>query len=132
MKTVYALGKSLSVLISVGAVLATLFVWLATDPGTQPSLPPFLAVLAALVGGCAAAVVVHELGHVLACLAVGAQVRGLRIGNGRRPCIRFRVRKIAVSIGWPGQGLVTYEGARSLWRRAVITAAGAVTNLAVA
>jgi len=79
----------------------------------------------------AAGVVAHELGHLLACLAVGAEVRAFRLG-GERVAIRFRVRTVQVSLGWPYKGRVEYSGALSVGRRAVITLAGSLMDLALA
>lgn len=82
--------------------------------------------LALLVG-----VVVHELGHLVACRAVGAEVREFRIG-GTRGLVRFRAGTVRVSLGWPYRGRVEYDGAFSLWRRAVIVLAGSLADLALA
>lgn len=79
----------------------------------------------------AAGVIVHELGHLLACLATGAQVKAFRLGS-ERAAIRFRVRLVQVSLGWPYRGRVEYTGAPSVARRAVITLAGALTQLVLA
>jgi hypothetical protein len=79
----------------------------------------------------AAGVVVHELGHLLACLAVGAKVKEFRLGGEQR-AIRFHVRTVKVSLGWPYQGRVQYDGALSRWRQAVVTLAGSFADLAFA
>ena len=82
--------------------------------------------LAVMVG-----VVAHELGHLLACRAVGARVKAFTLG-GTRAAIRFRAGTVNVSLGVPYRGRVSYDGALSLWRRAVITLAGSLTDLALA
>jgi hypothetical protein len=78
-----------------------------------------------------AGVVVHELGHLLACRALGAQVTAFQLG-GTKAAIRFRAGRVKVSIGWPYRGRVSYTGALSVWRRAVFTLAGALADLALA
>jgi hypothetical protein len=79
----------------------------------------------------AGGVVAHELGHLLACLAVGATVKAFRLGP-ERPAIRFRVRSVQVSLGWPYQGRVEYAAGSSVGRRVVITLAGSLTQLVLA
>jgi hypothetical protein len=51
--------------------------------------------------------------------------------GGERGAVRFRVRTVRVSLGWPYRGRVEYIGVLSVSRRAVITLAGPVTNLAL-
>lgn len=79
----------------------------------------------------AVGVVAHEFGHLLACLAVGAEVKAFRLG-GERATIRFRVRTVQVSLGWPYKGQVRYDGVLSVRRRAVITLGGPLMDLALA
>jgi hypothetical protein len=93
-------------------------------PGMAIELP------AALVVAALAAVVAHELGHLLACLALGVKVKAFRLG-GERYAIRFRVRTVQVSLGLPYKGRVEQEGAASVGRRAVITLAGSLADLAL-
>jgi hypothetical protein len=62
---------------------------------------------------------------------LGAQVRAFRLGD-ERTTVRFRVRTVEVTLGWPYKGRVEYSGAPSVWRRAVITLAGGLADLAVA
>jgi hypothetical protein len=98
------------------------------EPGAQGQFLPQYGMLAlALMAG----VVAHELGHLLACRAVGAEVKAFRLG-GRRALIRFRAGTVQVSLGWPYRGRVEYDGALSVWRRAVITVAGSLADLALA
>jgi len=79
-----------------------------------------------------AAVVVHECGHLLACLALGVRVRGLRIGRPDRRAYRFQVRGVTVALGLPYAGQVEHAPVSSRWRAAVIAMAGSVANLVVA
>jgi peptidase M50-like protein len=79
----------------------------------------------------AIAVVVHELGHLLACLALGTEVTAFRLG-GKLLAIRFRVRTVEVTLGWPYKGRVEFGSVASVWRLAVITLAGALVDLALA
>lgn len=99
----------------------------STNPpvSVQPTTLSIVFALAVTVG-----IVAHELGHLLACLAVGAQIKA-RLGP-EHGAIRFRVRNVQVSLGWPYQGRVEHVGASSLGRRAVITLAGSLMDLAVA
>jgi Peptidase family M50 len=126
-KGLYLVGRTLAALIIFVRFCLPL---LAYDgvPGAQNgwvSLGYVVLALATVV-----AVVVHELGHLLACLALGAEVRAFRIGD-KRALIRFRAGTVEVSLGWPYQGRVEYTGTLSVWRRAVITLAGSLTDLAL-
>lgn len=125
----YFFGRVLGATIVGCVVIFVLLVYGGSpgDPG-EPSEPALLAtfILTPPVG-----VVWHELGHLLACLALGAQVKEFRLG-GKKAAIRFRVRSVQVSLGWPYAGLVRYEGARSVWRRALIGLAGPVAHFALA
>lgn len=126
----YFTGRVLARIIALCALVAMTGLWLAAHP--VPSLPALLMMCAVLFASVAAGVVVHELGHLLACLALGAEVRSFQVGSEQRASMRFRVRGVRVALGWPARGRVTYTGARSAWRRAVITLSGAAANLAVA
>lgn len=128
-KIVYFAGRVLAAIIAMFALVAMVVLWFAAYP--VMSLPGLLVMCMVLFGSVSAAVVVHELGHLLACLAVGAQVRSFQVGSGRAG-IRFRVRGVRVALDWPGGGRVTYTGARSAWRRMVITLSGSLANLTVA
>jgi hypothetical protein len=123
-RLLYFIGRTTARLIVAGAIL---FLFLAY--GGSPQGPPALLVLfgaATLV-----AVVAHELGHLLACLAVGVKVKAFRLGD-ERYAIRFRVQTVQVSLGWPYKGRVEREGTPSVGRQAVITLAGSVVDLALA
>lgn len=97
-------------------------------PGAQGQFLPESGVLCLALS---AGVVVRELGHLLACRAVGAEVRAFRLG-GDRGWVRFRAGTVQVSLEWPYRGQVEYAGAYSVWRRAVITVAGSLADLALA
>lgn len=99
--------------------------------GTPQAPPPAGELLGVLVLTALAAVVAHEVGHLLACLALGAKVKEFRLGHDRF-AIRFRVRAVQVSLGLPYRGRVHYEGGRSVGRRAVIMLAGSLADLALA
>jgi hypothetical protein len=122
-----------NVLYLVGRIM-TWLIWLAAlavllasaGPPTGPWQLPVVLVLS-VAGG----VVAHELGHLLACLAVGATVKAFRLGP-ERPAIRFRVRSVQVSLGWPNRGRVEYTVGSSVGRRVVITLAGSLTQLVLA
>jgi hypothetical protein len=123
----YFVGRMLAVLLVVIGFGWPL-VYVGVVPGVQGQ---FLAQYGVLSLGLLAGVVAHELGHLLACRAVGAEVRAFRLG-GKRAWIRFRAGKVQVSLGWPYRGQVQYGGAPSVWRRAVITVAGSLADLALA
>jgi peptidase M50-like protein len=97
-------------------------------PGAQGQFLPECGVLCLALS---AGVVVHELGHLLACRAVRARVTAFRLG-GDRGWVRFRAGTVQVSLAWPYRGHVEYVGAYSTWRRAVITVAGSLADLALA
>lgn len=122
-----------NVLYLTGRIMTGL-IWLAAfavllAAAGPPARPWQLAVV--LLLAVAAGVVAHELGHLLACLVAGAQVKAFRLG-AERAAIRFRVRSVQVSLGWPYRGRVEYTGAPSVARRAMITLAGSLTQLVLA
>ncbi len=121
-KMLYLVGRMMAGLIW----LATLVVLVVAGTPAGPWQPPVVFLLSAAGG-----VVAHELGHLLACLATGARVKAFRLGS-ERAAIRFRVRSVVVSLGWPYRGRVEYTGATSVGRRAMITLAGSLTQLVVA
>jgi hypothetical protein len=123
----YFAGQTLAVLV----VLAGLGWPLLAYSEPPWTLGRFLAQYGMLSLALLAGVVVYELGHLLACRAVGAEVKAFRLG-GRRAWIRFRAGTVQVSLGWPYRGRVEYGGAPSVWRRAAITLAGSLADLALA
>ena len=129
-RVIYWAGRMLA-----GLMLFTVLLIVVTSALVQVHGSPFLApgwVSALLVGGVPVCVAVHEAGHLLACLALRVEVRGVQIGNGRSPRLRFTVRGVEVSLGLPYSGQVLHVGTRSAVRSAVITAAGSLANLIVA
>jgi len=121
----YLVGRALVRLMR----LAMLGVLVAEDVRLAEEGTPFpWELIAVFILAPAVGVVAHELGHLLACLAVGAEVKTFRVGDDR-VAIRFRVRSVQVSLGWPYQGRVGYVGAFSVGRRALITLAGSLTQL---
>ena len=125
-RLLYVVGQAVALLVWVGA-LALLPL---ADDGT-PSGPSNSLVLAVFVAAALAAVVAHELGHLLACRAVGVKVRAFRLGH-ERFAIRFRLQTVQVSLGLPYKGRVEHEGSPSVGRRAVIGLAGSLADLALA
>ena len=123
----YFVGRTTARLMWIGAIA---FLDLAYG-GTPQEPDNSLELPAVLVAAALVAVVAHELGHLLACRAVGAKVKAFRLGD-ERYAIRFRVQTVQVSLGWPYKGRVEHEGARSVGRRAVITLAGSLVDLALA
>ncbi len=108
------LAGLVSALIALGPVM---------DGGATP--------LAVLTGGCVLLLLVHEAGHLLACVALGVQVTGVYLGWNKH-AVRFRLRGVQVSLGMPNGGRVEHVLAGSSKRAAVIGAAGPAANLAVA
>jgi hypothetical protein len=126
-RLLYFVGRTTARLIWIGAIAFLDLAYGGTPQGPDNSLElPAVLVAAALV-----AVVAHELGHLLACLAVGVKVKAFRLGD-ERYAIRFRVQAVQVSLGLPYKGRVEYDGAASVGRRAVITLAGSLVDLALA
>jgi hypothetical protein len=126
-RLLYFVGRTTARLIWIGAIVFLDLAYGGTPQGRDYSLElPAVLVVAALV-----AVVAHELGHLLACLAVGVKVKAFRLGD-ERYAIRFRVQTVQVSLGLPYKGRVEYDGAASVGRRAVITLAGSLVDLALA
>jgi hypothetical protein len=126
-RVLYFVGSTTARLMWVGAIAFLDLAYGGTPQGRDDSLElPAVLVAAALV-----AVVAHELGHLLACLAVGVKVKAFRLGD-ERYAIRFRVQAVLVSLGLPYKGRVEYDGAASVGRRAVITLAGSLVDLALA
>jgi hypothetical protein len=107
----YFVGRTLAVLLTL-ASLGWLFLAYGGAPGAGSN--PW-ALYGVFFVASAIAVVVHEFGHLLACLAVGTQVRAFRLGD-ERAAIRFRVRTVEVTLGWPYKGRVEHGGAFSVWR----------------
>lgn len=120
---------SKNVLYLIGRMM-TWLIWLAALAVLPASVRPW-QLLVVLLLSTAAGVVAHELGHLLACLAAGAKVKAFRLG-AERAAIRFGVRSVQVSLGWPYRGRVEYTGAPSVGRRAMITLAGSLTQLVLA
>ncbi|HEY5399618.1 MAG TPA: hypothetical protein VIL16_29960 [Trebonia sp.] len=88
----YLVGSTISALLRVVAIGWLVFAY-GRAPTAETHLPALYIVYALAF---AIAVVVHEFGHLLACLAVGAQVRAFRLGD-ERSAIRFRARTVALS-----------------------------------
>jgi hypothetical protein len=89
-----------------------------------------LAAVVILFAGAMASTVVHQLGHLLACLAVRGKVTEFSLGGKR--ALRFRVRGAAVSLGLPYRGWVGFEGVPSARRRALFLVAGPLLSVTVA
>jgi hypothetical protein len=130
-RLVYRLGRLLAEIIWVAAYLLAWLLPAHTQPGGLQLAAVYAPVQAvAVLAGTWIGCIVHELGHLLACRAVGAQVRAFRVGGWDRT-FRFRVRGVFVSIGFPTRGQVEYRGAPAAWRRVVITVAGSAANIVV-
>jgi hypothetical protein len=126
-RLLYFVGYTTARLMWIGAIAFLDLAYGGTPQGRDNSLElPAVFVAAALV-----AVVAHELGHLLSCLAVGVKVKAFRLGD-ERYAIRFRVQTVQLSLGLPYKGRVEYDGAASVGRRAVITLAGSLVDLALA
>src|SRR6478752_3304860 len=122
-KIVYGAGRLVGGLTGL-AVIAAIFTPAGMrTPGTSSSAAVSWTIALAVVG-VPAAVAIHEAGHALACLALGARIRAVYLGNGDSAWLRFTVRGVKVSLGNPYMGRVEHEVARSVRRGAFITAAG--------
>ena len=111
----YFVGRTLAVLIGSVGVLFPVLAY-AGAPGAQGQ---FLAQYATLSLALLAGIVAHELGHLLACRAVGAEVKAFRLG-GRRAVIRFRAGNIQRRTGTPGPSSDTAAPvARIFWCRSL-------------
>jgi hypothetical protein len=131
-----AVGKFLSSVIFGLAVCLSLGLSILANgarPATGPlawwdlAWPPLVVPVSLL-----AAVVVHECGHLLACLALRVKVRGFQIGRPDRGAYRFQVRGVRVALGLPYGGRVEHGPVSSRWRAAMIVMAGSLANLIVA
>ena len=126
-RLLYFVGHTTAQLMWLGAIAFLDLAYGGTPQGQDNSLElPAVFVAAALF-----AVVAHELGHLLACRAAGVKVTAFRLGP-ERFAIRFRVQTVQVSLGLPYRGRVEHDGAASVGRRAVITLAGSLVDLALA
>jgi hypothetical protein len=128
-RLVYGLGQTFAGSIVVAAFWAA--VWLpfhVLQAGQR--LPPWYLPVPdiAVLAGMGAGVLVHEAGHLLAGLAMGADIRAFRLG-GPRGALRFRVRGVYFSLGFPYHGQVEVQGVLSAWRRAVVAIAGSAADL---
>lgn len=133
-KGLFRVGIGLRLVVSVIAFGLSMVMFTLVEPPGSAS-EPGAAVFACLVLLCAgrpAAVVVHECGHLLACLALGVKVREFRIGRPDRAAYRFAVRGVTVAMGKPFAGQVVHDPVPSRWRAAVIVIAGSLANLVAA
>ena len=130
-RVVYWVGRVLAILVTSALILAfCIGVTLVQPQGGAPWLA--LGPVALMVIGLPAVVVVHEAGHLIACLALRVKVLGVEIGKGKSPRLSFTVAGVRVSLGAPYSGRVRYVGTPSAARGAVITAAGSLANLIAA
>lgn len=98
-KALYLVGATIVVLMWLAALVGLLLAYSTTPPLSVH--PPVLVIMFALA--VAVGVAVHEIGHLVACLAVGAQIKSFRLGQ-EDGAIRFRVRNVQVSLHWPSHG----------------------------
>jgi hypothetical protein len=130
-RVVYGFGRVLAILVTSALILAfCIGVTLVQPQGGAPWLA--LGPVALMVIGLPAVVVVHEAGHLIACLALGVKVLGVEIGKGKFLRLSFTVGGVRVSLGAPYSGRVRYASTPSAVRGAVITAAGSLANLIAA
>ncbi len=125
-KELYLVGRTLATLVSFARVCLPLAAYDGTV-GAQNGLLALGYVVLSLA--TMVAVVAHELGHLLACRALGAEVKAFRLGGKR--AVRFRAGTVEVSLGLPYSGRVEFTGTLSVGRRAVITLAGSLADLAL-
>ena len=130
-KVVYGAGRFVAGLTGLGVIVAIFLPAETHDPGASSSAVLYWTIALAVVG-VPAAVAIHEAGHAVACLALGAQIRAVYLGSGESTWLRFTVSGVKVSLGNPYMGRVEHEIASSVARGAFITAAGSLTNFIVA
>jgi hypothetical protein len=124
-------GRWLSQILVLAAWSVGLVVLMSSLPGS-PSAAASFSLVAVLLGGMRLATVVHECGHLLACLAFGVEVRAFHAGTSRQGAVRFRFRGVLVTLGLGAGGRVEHGPVSSARRRAVIVAAGSLANLIAA
>ena len=130
-KVVYGAGRFVAGLTALGVIVAIFLPAGMRDPGTSSSVVIYWTIALAVLG-VPAAVAIHEAGHAVACLVLGARIRAVYLGNGESTWLRFTVCGVKVSLANPYMGRVEHEIARSVGRGALITAAGSLTNFIVA
>jgi peptidase M50-like protein len=133
-KGLFRVGIGLRLVVSVIAFgLSMVMFTLVEPPGSasEPGAAVFACLILLLVGR-PAAVVVHESGHLLACLAFRVKVREFRIGRPDRAAYRFTVRGVTVAMGKPFAGQVVHDPVPSRWHAAMIVIAGSLANLVAA
>ena len=81
--------------------------------------------------GLVLAIVVHELGHLLAARLAGAQVAAIDIG-GPPALVTFRLGGIRLGLGWRPRGLVRLTRPLAAGRTALVVLAGPLASLLMA
>ena len=131
-KSVYRVSRvAAAVLQSGGVIVAVILAFSLPASGSivLTLVWPFVLVFF----GMSAAVIVHEAGHALACLALGVEIRAVHLGKSTSSQSRFTVGKITVWPGWMESGLVEHAcGTRSVGRNTFITVAGPLADLIAA
>src|SRR6201992_239338 len=105
--------------------------WPAAGGGARLVSGVFVA-YAVWLGSLMVAMVLHECGHLLACLAAGVKVRAFRLGRPGRKALQFQVRGVTVALGIPLAGRVEHDPVASRWRMALVVLAGLLADLVVA
>jgi hypothetical protein len=116
-KGLFRVGIGLRLVVSVIAFGLSMVMFTLVEPpgsGSEPGAAVFACLVLLLVGR-PAAVVVHECGHLLACLAFRVKVREFRIGRPDRAAYRFAVRGVTVAMGKPFAGQVVHDPVPSRW-----------------
>ena len=101
-RVVYGASYTLARLASIAFMLVFGVMANVQAPNSTPLV--LLGPVAFIAVGLWADTVVHEAGHLLACLALRVKVTGVRIGSGQPLRLRFTVAGIEVSLGLPGGG----------------------------
>jgi len=130
-KIVYGASRLLAGFTGLGVIVA-IFLPAWIHPLGTPLSTVVAWTIALAVVGIPAAVALHEAGHAVACLALGARIRAVHLGNGESAWLRFTVRDVKFSFGNPYMGRVEHELARTVGRGAFITAAGSLANFVAA
>ena len=125
------IGYGLAVVIATAGYLAAAFVALVlTHPApSAQSAVEFWAAYALVLVYLLVAIVVHELGHVLAARLAGVRVISIQIG---RPVASFMIRGVKVELGFGLHGRVFHGQTAAAARRAAIQVAGPAATILAA
>jgi hypothetical protein len=129
-KVVYWVSRVVSLVLQAGVALVA--VVLAGFDAPSGSLQPLYGPIVVAFLAVPAAIVLHEAGHALACVALGSKIRAIHLGNTAPNRRHFTIGKVVITPSRITGGRVEHEGARSTGREALISAAGPLADLIAA